>query len=271
MKEVSLNFGAIRDSIYNFSTKELMKEGVNESQIIKRFLKEIKNEPVLKMQYLIFKNLEKGNFKKEALAERYINQNLKLLESIHWHKILETNKKLRQELLREYHVDGETKEKNFLYENIQILIESTTRNNFSNIDLFNEAFENVLSSLLKEKTTEEPKETEEMPKFFSWKFINELAVSNFNERYAHLNEEERKLLKMLFSPYENKLKYSETLKEEVLKSTNLILESGINKEVKETINMFKEKINSLPVINESNIDEIIINCTELLEELKEVN
>lgn len=270
MKNISLNFGALRDTIYNYSSKELMKENAKDSKVIRMFLKEIKENPIVKLQYLIFKNIEEGYFKKERLAERYINQNLKLLENVDWNKIIDTNKNLRYDMLKNYHVEGETEEKNKLYESIHVLIESTTRPNYFDINCSEESYEYVVNHLLKEKEIKKEEEENDMPKFFSSKYITELAVNNFNKRYSHLNEEERKLLKILLSTQENKINHLENIKNESLQLINSLYDENIDDETKNNLKQFEQKLNNLPITNEENINEIIINCSELNETLKEI-
>src|SRR5271167_3336530 len=105
MKQVSLNFGAIKDTIYRFAGKQFISENSGKSTILDSFLKAIKENPSLKIQYLIFENLEKGSFNKERLAERYINQNIKLLEGVTWDKVIDINRDMRISLLENCHVE----------------------------------------------------------------------------------------------------------------------------------------------------------------------
>lgn len=78
MKEISLNFGAIRDSISRLSSMEILKE--NTSNTLKTFTNKVKKSPVLLKQHLVFKNFEESRpFAKERLAERFISQNLTIL------------------------------------------------------------------------------------------------------------------------------------------------------------------------------------------------
>jgi hypothetical protein len=272
MKQVSLNFGAIKDTVYRFASKELVFENKSEkTTILESFLKTLKENPSLKLQYLIFKNLEEGSFKKERLAERYINQNLKLLEATSWDKVIDSNRDVRIGLLENCHVDGNAG-KEELYESIHTLIESVTRKGFSDIDRSEAAYEFILENLLKEKKNEEGSvsKTEENdgPKILSWDFITKLAVNNFNERYSHLNESERELLNILLSDNDKKLVHLDSLKKESLEMINDLLNEENNEEEKTILNQFKTKINNL---KGDNLDEEIINCAELKESLVEAN
>lgn len=270
MKQISLNFGAIKDTVFKFAAKSLMIEGKENTNILKEFLKEIKSNHVLKLQYLIFKNLSEGNFKKERLAERYLNENLKIANKINWGDLLETNKKIRSRLLENCHVEG-APGMNELYENIHVLIESTIKPDFQDINKSQRAYEYILEYLTKDVediSEKRNKETSDSPNLFSWKFIINHAVSNFNERYSHLNEAERNTLKVLLSDYKNKINHLDHIKKESIDLINKILIEKEDDSTKSIMKKFENKINSLPKVNKENIDEIIINCSELNESLK---
>lgn len=262
MKHISLNYGAIRDTVFKYSGKQMVAEG-KDSTILNSFLKSVKEIPALKIQHIVFENLEKGHFTKERLAERYISQNLKLMESISWEKIIEANRNVRISLLENCHVEGTGDGE--LYENIHTLLESVCRKGYTDIDKSNQAYESILSHLLREgksseENTDSAKETEEFPKFLSWNFVTKLAVNNFNQRYSHLNENEQSLLKILLSTDENKLNHLEDLKKENLELIDFIIKSGVDEESEKILSTFKTNIESK--LNEG-IDDTIIHLSEL--------
>jgi len=147
MKQISLNYGAIRDTIFKYSGKQLVSEGGKSSSILNSFLKSVKEIPALKLQHIVFKNLEEGHFTKERLAERYIAENLKIMESVSWDKLIEANRNIRIGLLENCHVEGKKGE---LYESIHTLMESICRKGFTNVDQSNKAYDDVLNYLLRE-------------------------------------------------------------------------------------------------------------------------
>ncbi len=270
-KHISLNYGAIRDTILRFASKQLVSEGGKSSTVFDSFLKNIKDIPALKIQNIIFKNLEEGNFQKERLAERYIAQNLKLMESTNWEKIIEANRNIRLSLLENSHVEGQDN-KSELYESIHTLIESVCRKGFTDIDKSNQAYEFVLNHLIREEAAIDSEateqETEEFPKLLSWGFVTNLAVNNFNQRFSHLNEGERHLVKILLSTDENKINYLEDLKKENFELINSILKEEVDEENEKVLLSFKDKIeNHL----DDNIDENIIHLAELKETLIDFN
>ena len=54
MKKISLNFGAIKDTVYKLSCKEIVSESNENSKrenSLTKFIKKLKEEPLLKVQY----------------------------------------------------------------------------------------------------------------------------------------------------------------------------------------------------------------------------
>lgn len=269
MKNISLNFGSIKDTIFRYSSKNIINEGKS-INFVDLFVEELKKKPVLKIQYLIYKNIENANFKKEYLAERYLNQNINLVKDYNWTDILKENKDFRVDVLKNFHVES-SPEKSELFESIHTLIKSKTMFNFSDLDEENKAYDYVINYLTKEikkdnlsenKTSEEV----EFPKFLSWKYVTELAVNNFNERYSHLNEIEQNLVKILMSDKSYKINYLEDLKQENLSLINNLLKENSDNEIKSDLYKFKNKIENL---KNENLDDSIINLYELNLTLKD--
>jgi hypothetical protein len=265
----TLNFGAIKDSVFKFSGYKMLKEG-KENDILKRFLSEVKSKPLLKAQYFFFKNLEEGYFDKENLAERYLNQNLNLVKNFNWHEILQEHKVLRKLYFPEEFVVLGSVEKRDLYESIATLIESVTKPGYSNFNKSEQAYDFVLNHLTTKKVVSESvesKEKEDMPSVFSWKYVTQKAVNNFNERYSHLDESEKSLLKILMQDEKEKKLYLEHL----IKETLTLIESNKKEEnniLNEALNKFETKIKSIKEKESKNIDEDIMNIQELKENLK---
>jgi|ERR1035437_900058 hypothetical protein len=261
-KTISLNYGAIRDTVYKFASKQLVTENKT-TTLMDGFLKSVKENPALKIQNIIFKNFEDARFDKERLAERYINQNLKLMENISWESIINSNRDVRIELLENCHVEG-SGEKGELYENIHTIIESMTRRGFNDTDRANKAYDYILEHLMR-KDEVKVVETEELPNMLSWKFVTELAVNNFNQRFGHLNESERNIVKILLSPSDIKENYFSDLKTENINKIDSLISEGTDNESKKLLINFKNKVFSL---TESK-DENIIHLAELKETLLE--
>lgn len=269
MKDISYNFGAIRDSIMKLSASELIKE--SKSKTLDSFMGVIKKNSALHKQHLIFKNLQESKtFEKERLAERFLNQNLQLFANEKWEKILAENKKIRRELLDDFHVEAKKDDK--LFESIHVLIESISRPGFSEFEKEQEAYEYVLSHLTKPAIIESQKsgEKNDSPKLIgdAYKFITKMAISNFNERFQHLTEEEKNTFKILISDNNIKENYLKALKQENIDLIDNKLKKESNSKSVELLNTIKDKVNNIKESSNLSLDEGIISCLELKSKLK---
>lgn len=269
MKEISYNFGAIRDSIMKLSASELIKE--SQSKTMNTFLESIKKSSLLKKQHLIFKNIQESkSFDKERLAERFLNQNLQLFSNEKWNDILEENKKLRRGLLDDMHVEARKDEA--LFESISTLIEAITKPGFTDFEKEQNSYEFVISHLTRPVLSESEKsgEKSDFPAFAgnSWKYLTKMAISNFNERFKHLNENEKKAFKILVSDYNTKSKYLESLRKENIEIIDTKIQEEKDTKSIEMLSGFRNKLEELQNITPQKIDEGIIACLELNEALK---
>jgi len=270
MSEISYNFGAIRDSIMKLSASELIKE--SKSKTLDSFMNLVKENPILHKQHLIYKNLQESKtFEKERLAERFLNQNLQLFATDKWESILSENKKIRRELLDDNHVEARKDSK--LCESINIMIESITKGpRFNDFEKEQSAYEYILAHLTRPSINESQVsgEKNDSPKLVgdAWKFITKMAISNFNERFKHLNESEKQAFKILTSDNKTKNNYLQALKEEniVLIDNKLKLEND-DKTI-DLLNTFKNKLINLKEVGQDKLDESIMSCLELNQKLK---
>jgi hypothetical protein len=267
-QNISFNFGAIRDTVTRLSAVELVRE--QKSITLDKFLKEIKQSPALTKQQFVFKNIESAKpFTKERLAERFIAQNMQLFKNEQWNNIKSENKRIRKELLDDLHI--ESKIDNKLAESINTLIEFNS--NATHLDLSKEiqreveAYDYVVNYLTRTvNESEYSKEKEDNPKLNeSWKFITKVAVNNFNDRYEHLNEEEKKVFSVLVADEKTKIAYLNELRQQNLKTLSQILEtkSDIDSGAKELLENFKSKLINMQNVNFVNIDEWILSNIEL--------
>lgn len=273
MKNISYNFGAIRDSIAKLSSVELMRE--HKSDTLDKFVERTNKSPILKKQQLIYKNIKDCKpFEKERLAERFLNQNLNMFRNTNWHDIMQENKQVRYDFLGAPDVshveaikDGE------LFEAINTLIESVSKPGFSDFEREGRAYDMVLEYITREVSEEEKsEEKDDAPSLKeAWKFITKLAVSNFNERYEHLNESEKEVLGVLISGEKNKQEYLNDIKKESIDIINKLLESEQTDKLNHDILIeFKDKIEKMQNISKDKIDEYILECIDLKQTLEEL-
>lgn len=267
-ENISFNFGAIRDTITRLSSAELIRE--HKSVTLDKFLSEIKKSPILTKQQFVFKNIETAKpFTKERLAERFIAQNMQLFKNEKWNNITAENKRVRKELLDDMHIESRVDNK--LAESINTLIEfnsNSIQSDFGKgIEREIEAYDYVIKHLTRSvNESDYSKEKEDNPKLNeSWKFITKVAVNNFNDRYEHLNEEEKKVFSVLIADEKTKISYLSEIKDQNLKMISQLLETKVDLDLdsKELLESFKDKLMNMKNVNFVNIDEYILSNLEL--------
>lgn len=273
-ENISFNFGAIRDTITRLSSAELIRE--HKSVTLDKFLSEIKKSPILTKQQFVFKNIETAKpFAKERLAERFIAQNMQLFKNEKWNNITTENKRVRKELLDDMHIESRVDNK--LAESINTLIEfnsNSIQSDFGKgIEREIEAYDYVIKHLTRSvNESDYSKEKEDNPKLNeSWKFITKVAVNNFNDRYEHLNEDEKKVFSVLIADEKTKISYLSEIKDQNLKMISQLLETKVDldSDSKELLEGFKDKLMNMKNVNFVNIDEYILSNLELQSHISE--
>jgi hypothetical protein len=273
-ENISFNFGAIRDTITRLSSAELIRE--HKSVTLDKFLSEIKKSPVLTKQQFVFKNIETAKpFAKERLAERFIAQNMQLFKNEKWNTIKTENKRVRKELLDDMHIESRVDNK--LAESINTLIEfnsNSIQSDFGKeIEREIDAYDYVIKHLTRSvNESDYSKEKEDNPKLNeSWKFITKVAVNNFNDRYEHLNEDEKKVFSVLIADEKTKISYLNEIKDQNLKIISQLLETKVDldSDSKELLEGFKDKLMNMKNVNFVNIDEYILSNLELQSHISE--
>ena len=126
------NFGFIK-TIYNDMLSEaISNKDVKRKKIFKTYLKKLKENEVLRTQFLIYKNIENKIEENETRIIEYIKENISLMNKFSKKQILDSNKKLAKgvSLKIEAYKNNEVMKK--LHENISYLIH--TQKNAKTID-----------------------------------------------------------------------------------------------------------------------------------------
>jgi|TARA_R110000851_G_scaffold285798_1_gene439564 hypothetical protein len=279
--KTTLNYGAIKDSVTKKSAMEVLRENTNSTLF--EFQNLLNENTTLKKQHIIYKNIESSKpFEKERLAERFLKQNLRLIASTKWDhydgSIMKSNKQARIKLfggINEAKNEGgyilASPENKVLFESIHTLIEAETNRDFSNFELEAKSYEHVINHLTR-TITEGDKSLEESdsPKFNKfWGFLTQNAISNFEERYSHLNEDEKKVFKILVAEGDVKINYIKDTKGKALKLINEKLKDSV-KEDSIKLEAFREKLEKDVSPTMLISDEYIFECTQLMTVLKEI-
>ncbi len=88
------NFGFIK-TIYNDMLSEaISNKDVKRKKIFKTYIKKLKENEVLRTQFLIYKNIESKIEENETRIIEYIKENISLMNKFSKKQILNSNKKL---------------------------------------------------------------------------------------------------------------------------------------------------------------------------------
>lgn len=269
--KTTLNFGALKDTITKKAGMEMAQENKNSTLV--NFMEAVKGNPILKKQFLIYKNFEKTKpFEHARLAERFIQQNLQAIKDISWQELQDQNAHLRQNLLGgpdECTVMA-NKDNEQLFEYVNTIIESKINKRFNSFDKDAQAYGALVEHLtrkLPEEQMNKEKERPELSRF--WKYITNNALGYFNERYEALNEDERALFKVLISESNEKKESAAQLRDELISMIDGKLKEAKNREDISILETFGSKLKKPIDENKMMEDEYIISCFELKQTLLE--
>lgn len=255
----TINFGFIKDGLVKSTTSLYL----NESKVtndLKDFLKVVKSSPILTLEYIVYKNIENKYISDDVLATRYIDENISLLNKYTKREIIAENEKLSI-FEKDYTI---SKDKEKLYESIStIILENASDNKFKNVDKIHGAFENVLNFIKTNKPNQDLNESKSLfeeykDKYLNIDFIFNNAIKKFNEKYSHLSEGEKKILKVLVKEdkSEKEILFN-SLINETLDKINKLLVTEESADIANKLQKVKEKINEMKFNEESLIDDII--------------
>lgn len=211
----------------------------------------IRNSPILQLEFKVFDNIEKKYIINETLAQRYIDNNIKLFETYTLEEIEEEHKKL-QSLIEDITIDDP---KLKLYESIGSLIEESLKiADDIDVDKIHESFEIVLEHVQKPKensSVDTPPQINEE--------VLELAINKFNEKYEKMSIDEVNLFKTLIK---SNIEEKKNLFEEYKTQNIETLESLKNENTNDTISKSLQKLNEME-FNPENADSDIVKLFDL--------
>jgi hypothetical protein len=174
--------------------------------LFKNYVKAIKENEVLKTQFLVYDNIENKIEENELKANLFIQENIALLDKFSKKDIMEANSKLIKPVKSK---QGDySNEKDALYENITKLI--FTNKNTKTIDTIVESMSFIID-YIKNNKTKTVNKSFDLPN----SMLSKIMVDKYNEKYASLSETEKKILKVLINSDDVKKKevYSNVIRE----------------------------------------------------------
>lgn len=225
------NFGKIKNAFNGILEEAVGTNNNKDKQLFGKYVRTIKENKVLRTQFLIYNNIETKVEENDFKANLFLQENLNLLNKFSKKEILEANTKLASMIS----INSEVCDNEALYENISTLI--FTERNSENIDTVIEATTNIIKYITENKS-KETNESIGLPN----SMLTSIMVDKYNDKYSEINETEYKIIRTLIdSDDATKLEvYTETVKECLSLINEKIADSPID--TKELLLNVKEKL-----------------------------
>jgi len=180
------SFGSLNQVFSSLMIESIGQSGdVPQKNIFKAYVKALKENKLLKLQFLIHSNLTEYVEPDAVIAREYVIENIKMLDGISRSRLIKENEKL-VELLGEHKVE----EVDEITEAIDYLI--LTKKTPINIVEWNDKVTKVVTYI----TNNKPKvigESVDLPRTM----FTELVIDKFNSRYSELSESDMALIKQM--------------------------------------------------------------------------
>lgn len=244
------NFGLIKEVFNTLLVDAVSSKDNSKKKLFKNYVKTVKENEILKTQFLVYTNIENKIESDESKALQFVKENIDLFSAFKKDDILEANLNLSKSILFEQAIETKNTE---LYENISKLIFINKTPN--SIDEIVNATDLIVKHILNNKPKEitESLNSHELP----ISFVSTLMVDKYNEKYSGLDESERKILKIVIesTDEEKKTVYSNTIRECIDLINEKLVESDLD--TKDKLLRVKDKLlNDTQDINEEFIGKI---------------
>lgn len=253
------NFGKIKNAFNELLAEGVVSNNKSNKQLFKKYIKTIKENEVLKTQFLVYDNIENKIEENEFKANLFLQENIALFNKYTKEEIIEANNKLAEPILSEQisaSYDNES-----LHEDISNLI--FLKKEANNIDAIVEATSNVIN-FMKLNKARVVTESIDLPN----SMLTSIMVDKYNEKYASLDESDKMVIKALIESNDEKKKevYSLVIRECIDLIDSKLNESNL--EAKDKLLRVKDKLlNDKKEINED-FNKNISKLVELKKSLK---
>lgn len=199
------NFGKIKNAYNEMLVESVVTKDKDKKGLFKTYVKTIKENEILKNQFLVYDLIENKVETNESKAKTFLDECLSILSKHKTSDIIKANQKLVEGILWEKDYDYDKKE---LHENISTLL--CTGKTPKTIDTIVEAKSYVLNYIMN-NIVKENNEGYGLPN----SVVSKIMVEKYNEKYSALDESEKEILKTLIDSDSDKKKevYANTIRE----------------------------------------------------------
>lgn len=243
------DFGNIKLCFNNLFIEGVVNKDKHRKDLFKKYLKAIKENEILKTQFLVYNNIEKHVDADFNSANMFLSENLNLFNKFKHSEIKKANVSLFSLLpnvkgLNEGNIEGTTDDIKNLYESLDILI--STKPSGNNIKKITEAKINVINFINKNKI----KEIGESYGVAN-NILSKFLLEKFIEKYSKIDGFDIKILDVIF---ESDFTKKENIYKQVCNECIIIIDNLLVKEDNELSNeklvLVKEKL-----LNDKNLTE----------------
>jgi len=239
------NFGYIMDGFTNVLIESSIDKTKNQSNI-KNIMGFIKENNVLRTQYLFYNNILNKKETDFYKAMDYVKENISLINNFKSNEIKEYNRGLFSIVNKKYN-----KPTNPLYESLWYL--SINKPNPSNMDKILDCRNMLANHILKNKNIEETKAITLVPN----QVLLEVTLKKFQEKYPELTESDKALITLILeSKEEDQKAYFNTIKKDCITYVNGLLKESVI-EAKEKLLNVKEKLMEMEYTKEEFTSDIL--------------
>lgn len=250
-----MNFGTIKNIYAKFLIDSYINESkANNKKKYKEFIKNISESPILRTQFVVYKNIENGQFDSEVSAVEYLKENISLFNDYNKKDIVKENQKLS----RKIKVKSFNYELKQLHESLNDLI--VLEKKAETINKIHDSFEYVKKWLLSPKKVNESSTIKPVD---ANKFLD-IVTKKYNEKYSNITEEEKKVLKTILSKddKEKETLLKDMVKESITLINNSLKQFGDNLEIKAKLLEAKDVVYNLEY-NKETFKQDILKVYEL--------
>jgi hypothetical protein len=249
------NFGKIKYTYNTLLAEGIAKNSSKEKVAFKKYIKTIKENKPLKVQFDIYYNIENKIESDGWKALSYLDECISLVNNFSKNEIKKANLLISEsDLIKNANVEING-DKLKLYEAINTLI--LTEKSSSTINKIVESKNIVVDYILNNKKEDKVDVGYGLPN----SVLSEIAVDKFNEEYVDLSESEKEVISVMFDGGSDskELLYKQNIKECLELINNLLPESSTN--IKEKLLSTKETL----LEKKYNEETFLIDVSKVLE------
>lgn len=257
------NFGLIKDSFNTILSESIGNKGLDSKLVFKGYLKQIKENKVLRTQFLIYKNIEDKVEVNETKAIEFIKENISLMDKFSKKEIMEANELLASKIPSNFDFENgvyDNVELKELHENISELI--LTKKTPNTVGTIVETTLNIAKYINNNKARVIT-ESSGIPT----SLIANLAIEKYNEKYSSLNETQQKAVRLIVDSNEQARCdfFNESVKQCISQINDKLKDSDTS--IKESLLSAKENLLDRK-FNDNTFITDISKILELSEDLK---